>query len=137
MSILKFRILLFVELLASLIGAAIDEYLYNSNLKEIIVYSESFAPVLTEAQDTVYMVFLVTALMIMLAGLFGLFFLKNWARYLYVSGFVFALPVYFISGITILSPAASILNDFSCLCGGIIIAVMFFSPFKNEFKKAL
>ena len=137
MSILKFRILLFIELLASLLGVAIDEFFYSSRLNEMIGYSDSFAPVLTETQETMYMVFLLTAFIIILASLFGLFFMRNWGRYLYLSGFAFVLPAYFISGVTILSPVASVLNDFSCLCGGIIIAVIFLSPFKHEFKKSL
>ncbi len=137
MTTLKFRILLFTELLASLLGFAIDEFFYSSRLNEMIGYSDNFAPELTEAQETMYLVFLLTGIIIMLASVFGLFFMKNWGRYLYLTGFAFALPVYFISGVTILSPVASVLNDFSCLCGGIIIAVIFFSPFKHEFKKSL
>ncbi|MFO1349126.1 MAG: hypothetical protein U1F12_11175 [Pseudomonadales bacterium] len=136
MSILKFRILLVLELSSSLISGLFS-WFASPSLMEVYDYAETFDPVLSETQELLFLAYLLLALILMLISFFGLFFLKNWARYLYLGLLVFVIPFYFLSGISVSSPVEKIFSDFSTWCNGAVIAIMFFSPFKNEFNKVL
>lgn len=75
----------------------------------------------------------VVAVALVIAGYVGLFLLKRWGRALSLAMTVLALPLYLLTGPTLLSPIEAMLTDASTLVWGACLALAYFSPVSERF----
>ncbi len=80
-------------------------------------------------------VFITIILVMFIVALAGMWFFKHWARPLYIIMMVTSIPIYFMSGITIMTPLESLLNDTSLVIDGLLLAMMLTGPVSNEFTR--
>jgi hypothetical protein len=70
----------------------------------------------------------VVALAITIVGYVGLFLLKRWGRGLSLGITVLGLPLYLLTGPTLLSPLEAMLSDTSLMVWGACLALAYYSP---------
>ncbi len=68
------------------------------------------------------------ALAITIAGYVGLFLLKRWGRTLSLGITLLGLPLYLLSGPTLMSPFEAMLSDTSWMVWGACLALAYYSP---------
>ncbi len=71
-----------------------------------------------------------------LASIVGVYFFKNWARWLTVGGIILLLPTSLLIGPTINSGFGTLLYDLGNIGFGALVAAMFFPPISKEFNKS-
>lgn len=69
----------------------------------------------------------VVAVALVIAGYVGLFLLKRWGRALSLGITVLGLPLYLLTGPTLLSPLEAMLTDASTLVWGACLALAYYS----------
>ncbi|HEY8900619.1 MAG TPA: hypothetical protein VIM61_09425 [Chthoniobacterales bacterium] len=85
------------------------------------------------SKDIIFAILAIPLCILLLASYIGLFFWKNWARYLYL---VLGVIAYFLSpflGDQVYSGVAFTLYDLSTAIFGFILALLFFSPLVTRF----
>lgn len=138
MNILKFRILLVLEQLTFWGAMSLALFFENPNLEKVKNYAETFDPVLSDKQIIFLAAWFILYLVINVVSFLGLFFLKNWARYTYLGTFALSLVSPLLPyNISVSGDIEEFLSSISLYCNGAILAIIFLSPFKDEFKKVL
>ena len=76
----------------------------------------------------------VVAVALVIAGYVGLFLLKRWGRALSLGITVLGLPLYLLTGPTLLSPLEAMLTDASTLVWGACLALAYWSPIATRIE---
>jgi hypothetical protein len=71
-----------------------------------------------------------------IVALIGLFFLKRWARTLYVALFIAGLILLPLMGAAITTPVAALVDYLLATCTGAIVALLFVGPVQERFAHA-
>lgn len=90
----------------------------------------------TEASSTWENLLFLGLLLALIITFAGIWFFKHWARILYVCIMLLSIPLYPYSGVTIMTPWESLLNDAILLLDGILLAMMFTDPVRETFAKS-
>lgn len=132
---LKFRVLLCCYFSFGVLGGFYESIFPNEAFEKVQDYAFEFDTVFNLLPENVILVAIVILLVMILVSIVGLFFLKNWSRYLYLTTLILSLPMYMVSGITVYSPMSQILTDLSDLCAGAILLVCYLPSLNHLFEK--
>lgn len=108
MSKLQFRLLIIAVLFFGLLGGTIDLVIPSGDAEIISNYA---ATINAGNEDTSIFVLIASAvplLVCIIGSVIGLFLLKWWGRTLFLSSFLVSLPLYFLTGTSVVSPCAEI-----------------------------
>lgn len=127
MTIARFRLFLIASVILSIATIA-TVFLpdgYSQGLAE--AYASEPLPWLFRNQHVASGVGVV-AVALVIAGYVGLFTLRRWGRTLSLGITVLGLPLYLLTGPTLLSPLEAMLTDASTLVWGACLALAYYSP---------
>ena len=128
---LKFRVLLCCYFLFGVLGGFYESIFPNEAFEKVQDYAFEFDTVFNPFPENVILAAIIILLVMAFVSIVGLFFFKNWSRYLYLITLILFLPMCMVSGIMVYSPVSQILTDLSDLCAGAILLVCY-SPSLNH-----
>ena len=138
MSKSSFRVLLVVYLFVSILSGVYDGEIITNDLFyfKINSYVAGISVPISPYSKFLLLVGLaVIAIICLIASFIGLFLFRPWGRMLYTIGFllIFITP---FSGILVYSFIAQTIYDISLVLSGFILALIYFSPMADYFKKS-
>ena len=135
MSLRTLRILVIVELLISLATAVADMATTSMLPESLQLYLESSAAELTPMMGMAILLAL-SVLALAFISCIGLLIPWRPARLLYTLSYLFSFPVYFLVGPQVSTQITAFLTSLGMFLGGLIWALIYFSPVKIHFEPA-
>ena len=135
MSLGIFRILVIAELLISLATAVADAATTSMLPESLQSYLESSHAELTPMLGVAILLAL-SVLALAFISCIGLLIPWRPARLLYTLSYALAFPVYFLVGPQVSTPITAFLTAIGMFLGGVIWALIYFSPVKVHFEPA-
>ena len=129
-----FQVLVIVDLVLSL-GAGLYDYLLGTEISSKAI--EFVASIEPESSDYGFYSFIAYAsfvLILVVVSIIGLMRFKDWGRKCYLASFVLSAMLYPFLGVSVFSGVGQLLNDSSFVLSGFLIASMYLSPLKQDFK---
>lgn len=136
MSKLQFRLLVIISTVLAIISACVDLFYTNSTVDLVNNFIIEIEQGQYDTWDDVSFIFALLSLSTFVVSFYGLLAFKSWGRTAYVISFFLSLPLYFTSGLFIVSGAAQLLYDIAMINGGIIFTLTYCSPVKDYFSAA-
>lgn len=134
MNKLQFRVLLCVFLIAFIIGEIFDFAFPSEIYSKVYEFAIEFEPTLSQLQEGIFKALFVVVYIIGFTSIVGLFFFKNWSRYLFISCFILLIPLGFVPETSVHSYLSRLLMDFSGYCAGAILLLCCFPSLTNFFE---
>jgi hypothetical protein len=129
-----FQVLVIVDMALSLVAGFYDYLLGTEVSSKAIEFVASIEPEDSEMRFYAFSAYASVVLVMVLASIVGLLRFKAWGRKLYVASFALTVLVYPFAGVSVFSGLGQLLNDSSFLLSGFLLAAMYLSPLKQEFK---
>jgi hypothetical protein len=134
MNKLQFRVLLCVFLIAFIFGETFDFAFPSDIYSKVYECAIEVEPTLSQLHEKIFKILFFAVSIIGFTSIVGLFFFKNWARYLFISCFILLIPLGFVPETNVYTSLSRLLMNFSGYCAGAILLLCCFPSLSNFFE---
>ena len=133
MTVIKYRIFVVITFIVLAMSVSIDLIWQRDLVSFVSEFSESLLDV-SIVRNNLFFAFFAFMLFCAIYSFIGLIRLKGHARYLFLTIFLFSIPINLLLSVSVQSSFSLIFNDIGLLLSGVLLTLTFTEPVKFYFR---